>query len=314
MIEHILSQLAVTGWETELTAAESGIALDRGAQIGLLFTYSTHLDGTKLIELEKALKWDVVIMCPEGVDSSKLEAPAAKHLRHWYWDLKTGYVFPYPATKETRLLDLLAKLSRSEPVPLFSDKSRVNGYIPFVSYTLIGLITLMFILTAISGGLTNTDVLVRFGAKVNSLIQEGEIWRLLTSTFLHLNIFHLGFNLYALWALGPFAEQRYGHSRFIVIYLMSGMGGSAASYYFSPAISVGASGAIFGLLGALLIYSWRRPQVWKTGLGRNLVIIIAINLAFGFSQPGIDNYAHLGGLVTGIILGALFHKFAKTMA
>ena len=155
---------------------------------------------------------------------------------------------------------------------------------------------------------TDQRVLIEFGAKVNSLIQAGEVWRLLASTFIHIGIIHLVFNLYALWALGPLTEESFGHRQFLMIYILSGLGGSIASFLFSTALSAGASGSIFGLLGALLFYSYKRPSLWKSGLGMNLVIIIIVNFGFGLSQPGIDNFAHLGGLLTGTLTSILVGK------
>ena len=151
-------------------------------------------------------------------------------------------------------------------------------------------------------------VLIDFGAKVNPLIQAGEVWRLLTSTFIHIGIIHLIFNLYALWTLGSLTEESLGHRRFLIVYILSGLGGSIASFLFSPALSAGASGAIFGLLGELLNYSYKRPALWKSGLGMNLMVVILVNLGFGFVQPGIDNFAHLGGLITGTITCVLQSK------
>ncbi|HBP63034.1 MAG TPA: rhomboid family intramembrane serine protease, partial [Desulfosporosinus sp.] len=116
------------------------------------------------------------------------------------------------------------------------------------------------------------------------------------------------FNLYALWALGPLTEESLGHRKFLLIYILSGLGGSIASFVFSTALSAGASGAIFGLLGALLYYSYKRPALWKSGLGMNLVVVILVNLGFGLVQPGIDNFAHLGGLITGTVSCVLLSK------
>jgi Uncharacterized membrane protein (homolog of Drosophila rhomboid) len=103
-------------------------------------------------------------------------------------------------------------------------------------------------------------------------------------------------------------EEIFGHWRFLIIYILSGLGGSIASFFFSAAISAGASGAIFGLLGALLLFSYKRPNLWKSGLGMNLIIVIIVNFGFGLLQPGIDNFAHLGGLLTGGISSVLLTK------
>jgi rhomboid protease GluP len=158
----------------------------------------------------------------------------------------------------------------------------------------------------LAGGSTKTRNLILFGAKINELILQGQVWRLFTSMFIHIGFVHLAFNLYAFWILGSFSEERLGRVRFLIIYLLSGLGGSIASFLFTDAISAGASGAIFGILGALVPYAWKQPQLWKSGFGKNLIIIIVINLILGVLQPQIDIYAHLGGMIIGLILGFLF--------
>lgn len=144
--------------------------------------------------------------------------------------------------------------------------------------------------------------LIIFGAKVNELIAQGQVWRLFTATFLHADILHLLFNLYALVALGKHVEAYFGHGRFLVIYVIAGLWGSLASYATSPEISVGASGAIFGLAGATVIYFWRYHENFGN-VGRsilnNILAVIAFNLVFGFTNPQIDNAGHIGGLIGG---------------
>lgn len=158
----------------------------------------------------------------------------------------------------------------------------------------------------LAGGSTQKEVLIHFGAKVNELIVQGEYWRFFTSMFLHIGILHLAFNLYALWAIGPMLEQQIGRFRYITIYFFSGITGSIASFFFTNALSAGASGAIFGLLGALVSYTRKDSKLWRSGFGKNLVIIIGINLSLGFFEPSIDIYAHIGGLICGLILGRIF--------
>ncbi len=151
-------------------------------------------------------------------------------------------------------------------------------------------------------GTEDLNVLVRFGAKVNELVAAGQWWRLFTAMFLHIGVLHILFNLYALNALGPLVEGYFGHARFLAIYLIGGLYGSLASYAFSPAISAGASGAIFGLAGALIVYFLRyRANFGARGraLLQNMFIIIGINLVFGLSARGIDNWGHIGGLIGG---------------
>ena len=132
-------------------------------------------------------------------------------------------------------------------------------------YVMMGAIVAMFIVMIIYGqvvygtwnGPETIEVLIDLGAKVNLLIYQGQTWRLFTAMFLHIGVLHLLFNLYALYALGPMVEGYFGHWRFLAIYLLGGLFGSLASYAFSPAISAGASGAIFALAGAITVYFLR---------------------------------------------------------
>jgi len=151
-------------------------------------------------------------------------------------------------------------------------------------------------------GTQNARVLILFGAKVNILIAEGQVWRLVTAMFIHIGIIHLLFNLYALNALGPLVEGFFGSRRFLLIYFISGVWGSVASFAFSDALSAGASGAIFGLVGASTVYFLRyRENFGARGraIVQNMFVVIGINLVFGLSMPGIDNWGHIGGLIGG---------------
>jgi rhomboid protease GluP len=164
----------------------------------------------------------------------------------------------------------------------------------------------VFLIETAVGGSTNTDVLVRLGAKVTALIAAGEYWRLFTSMFLHIGVMHLAFNGYALVVIGTELESILGWIRFLIVYLLSGLFGSLASYAFSPHLSAGASGAVFGLIGALAVFfALYRRELGSFGRRRlgQIGFLIVINLFLGFTQQGIDNLAHLGGLVSGIVLG-----------
>lgn len=177
---------------------------------------------------------------------------------------------------------------------------------PVVTWVLLGLIVVVFGLQTLAGGSTDTEALIRMGAKVNPLIAAGEYWRLFTSMFLHIGLMHLAFNGYALLAIGTELERLLGWRRFLVIYLLSGLLGSLASYAFGSSLSAGASGAIFGLIGALAaFFTLHRRQLGRWGQSRlvNIVFLIAVNLFLGFTRPGIDNLAHMGGLVSGLGLG-----------
>ena len=155
------------------------------------------------------------------------------------------------------------------------------------------------------------EVLRGFGAKQNDLIvQHHEYWRLCTSIFIHIGVIHLLLNNYALWIIGQEIEQIYGSARFVVLYLFTGVIGSLASFFFNPqATSAGASGSIFGLFGVMATFAFRYrkeiPPMLSREIRRRVLPIIAINLVFGFSVRIVDNAAHLGGLLSGVVLGLI---------
>jgi rhomboid protease GluP len=153
-----------------------------------------------------------------------------------------------------------------------------------------------------------TEVVLELGAKNNAAIQAGAYYRFLTAMFLHGGLTHIFFNGFALYSLGLDVERFYGTLRFLAIYFVAGFAGGLASYAFSPYDSVGASGAIFGLVGALAAFFYTSRKIFgevsRQQIG-SLIFITLINLGIGFSTPRIDNYAHLGGLVAGAITGLL---------
>jgi rhomboid protease GluP len=181
---------------------------------------------------------------------------------------------------------------------------------PFFTYIFLGLQIIMFLLLELFGGSTNTETLIRFGAKYNSLIFEGEWWRFITPIVLHIGFLHLLMNSVSLYYIGPAVERAYGSFKFLIIYLISGVSGTIVSFAFSPSISAGASGAIFGCFGALLYIGVHNRKVFFRTMGSNLLIIVGINLAIGFVIPSIDNAGHIGGLVGGF-LAALIVQLPK---
>jgi len=175
--------------------------------------------------------------------------------------------------------------------------------IPRLTYVLLAINVSIFLLELVTGEL----IWFSFGAKINELIAAGQWWRLITPMFLHAGIAHIAFNSYALYAFGPQVERVFGYARFFFIYILSGAAGSVLSFALSPSPSVGASGAIFGLIGALLVYLYRhRPLFGDMGRRRltEILMLAGINLVIGLS-PGIDNWGHLGGLLGGATLTAL---------
>ena len=161
----------------------------------------------------------------------------------------------------------------------------------------------------------DANVLIAFGAKYNSAILAGQYWRLITPIFLHANILHIGLNMLNFLLLGLIVERIFGHLRFVLIYLLAGVISILASFVYAPQeISVGASGAIFGLVGAYSAFMLLHRQAFRyhgiTALGW-LILVIGINLGLGFVIPNVDNYAHVGGLLSGCLLGWFFAPFYR---
>ena len=142
-------------------------------------------------------------------------------------------------------------------------------------------------------------------------LAEGEWWRLLTAAFLHASIIHLGMNMFVLWFIGAPVEQAIGRGRFLALYVVSGLAGSAGALLFDPyAVTVGASGAIFGILGAALVLEWQRSYV----LGGQALGLIVVNLVLTFAIPNISIGGHLGGLAGGALSMLALSRFGRTHA
>ncbi len=181
---------------------------------------------------------------------------------------------------------------------------------PVATLVLLVLNVLFFIAMTQAGGSTNTGVLLDFGAASRPLFRQGEYWRLVMPMFLHIGFSHLVLNSLALFFLGRLVEPVYGYARFALLYVVSGMGCSALSMAVGHGVSAGASGAIFGIAGALLVTTYFHHDFVRRLLRRPLgtgVLLLAIlaDLTMGWLVPGIDNWGHLGGLTTGILLALL---------
>lgn len=178
---------------------------------------------------------------------------------------------------------------------------------PFFTYIFILLHLIMFYLLETNGGSQNPETLLKYGAKYNPAILEGEWWRFFTPIVLHIGFLHLLLNTMALYYLGNSVERIYGNVRFLLIYLFAGFAGSLASFVFTSSLSAGASGAIFGCFGALLFVGITYPKLFFRTMGMNILVLIGINLAIGFTIPGIDNAGHIGGLIGGFLASAVVH-------
>ncbi|MCL6590334.1 MAG: rhomboid family intramembrane serine protease [Firmicutes bacterium] len=178
-----------------------------------------------------------------------------------------------------------------------------------VTYTLIAInIAVWLILTLLAFYFRIPyDNLLILGAKINQYAAHGEYWRLFTPIFLHGNEIHLLVNCYSLYILGQLAERIYGPRKFAIIYFGAGLLGNIMSMIFtSPyAYGVGASGAIFGLLGAVLYFGIENPKVFKKYFGANVIATVIINLVIASLIPNIDSFAHLGGLIGGFLVSGI---------
>lgn len=200
----------------------------------------------------------------------------------------------------------------STPAP--SSENPVPGYVPVrfktpaktpvVVYTMIATCVAVFIFQQISVYLLGGDIPAALGAKVNSLIRAGQVWRLVTPLWLHGSIVHIAFNMYALYSIGRSLEQQYGHLRFAALYFLSGIAGNLFSFYLTSNNSVGASTALFGIIAAEAVFLFKNQRYFRNAqkMLTNMVSMIVLNLLIGLS-PGIDNWGHLGGLIGGVAFG-----------
>ena len=171
---------------------------------------------------------------------------------------------------------------------------------PVVTYILIVLNLMVFLYGVLHG---NDELINMFGNNYE-LVQNGEFYRLLTCMFVHADIMHILFNMIALYSIGPVVERYYGKSKFLLIYLVSGLLGSIFSGVFMTAdsISIGASGAIFGLLGSICYFTYYYRATLQGILRGSIMPVIIINLVIGFISSSIDLSAHIGGLIGGILI------------
>ena len=191
---------------------------------------------------------------------------------------------------------------------------------PFVTTALIGINVGIYLLELLLGGELNGtgNRIYEKGVLVSSAIDsegqlvgvaEGEWWRLVTSAFLHYGLLHLGMNMIVLWFIGPALEEYLGHGRYALLYLVSGLAGAAGALVWSPnALTVGASGAIWGIMGCALVLEARRIYVF----GGQALGLVVLNLALTFLIPGISIGGHIGGLIGGALAALAFSSLRRT--
>jgi rhomboid protease GluP len=183
---------------------------------------------------------------------------------------------------------------------------------PYVTYAIMGVTIAFYLLQFLSVSVfgyandaAQMDWLELYGSKINELIRAGELWRLITPVLLHASIPHILFNMYALYVIGVGLERYFGHGRYFLLYMLGGFTGNVLSFLLSSGYSVGASTAIFGLIGAEGVFLFQNRQLFGRQFGRaigNVFFIIVVNLLIDFVPgSGIDYWGHIGGLLGGLI-------------
>jgi rhomboid protease GluP len=187
----------------------------------------------------------------------------------------------------------------------------IRRFTPVTTGLLI-IIAIVFGYEVVTNAFNSDDKMIHLGAIVPWLFERGEYWRLVAAMFLHGGWLHWFLNSWALYQLGTLYETLFGSVRFALIYFVSGICASIASALMGHGPAVGASGAIFGILGAFIFSIRRSPQYrhqpWTKNLIGQLVFWIAVNIVIGFSVKFIDNAAHIAGLISGLLLGFLPHR------
>jgi len=189
-------------------------------------------------------------------------------------------------------------------------RTAFEGVGALVTKTLIAANILVYVITAAQGqGLNGPGgSLFRKWELFGPAVANGDWWRLITSAFLHANLIHIGFNMYFLWFVGSAVEQALGRGRFLLVYFISGLAGSAGALLVDPTqVTVGASGAIFGLMGAALVLERQRNYV----LGGQAFALIAINLILSFAIANISYGGHIGGLIGGALCTLVLSRFGR---
>lgn len=193
------------------------------------------------------------------------------------------------------------------------DAARAAASTPIITFALIAINALVFVAGVVVSPSSfmspTTSQLLDWGANYAPLTLHGQWWRLITACFLHIGVIHIAVNMFILLQVGVFAEMLYGRTRFLLLYLLAGLWGSVASVAVHPPIvSAGASGAVFGVYGAVLAYLLVQrgvvPSARALGIAKSAGIFIAYNLLYGLARTGIDVRAHIGGLIGGFVVGS----------
>ena len=220
---------------------------------------------------------------------------------------------------------IIMGMSYAAPVPR-PEQNKQNEYdtmrlfrsgpkVPVVCCILIAVNILVFVVMHIRYDMIDAAFFIAHGGMYPPAVHDGEWWRLITCLFLHANTYHLMNNMIMLFAVGAFVEEALKPLKFLILYFGCGIGASLASYFYAGLdtgmVSVGASGAIFGILGTLIYIVLRHKGHYARLSWKGMLLLLALSIYYGFASGGIDNAAHLGGLVIGFLLGILLYRKPK---
>ena len=208
-------------------------------------------------------------------------------------------------THKEKGIDLFVKISDDINKESLEKSKKVEkvfaSKLPIITYIIMAVCCIMFVLMYVFGnGSTDIRTLLKFGANSSYYVKNGQFYRLFTCMFLHAGIIHIVCNMYSLYVIGPQVESFYGKFKYLFIFVFSGVCGSILSVAFNSGVSVGVSGAIFGLLGSILYFGYHYRVYLGNALRSQIIPVILINLIIGFMITDIDNFAHIGGLIGGI--------------
>ncbi|BDZ48699.1 rhomboid family intramembrane serine protease [Frondihabitans sucicola] len=189
-------------------------------------------------------------------------------------------------------------MPRVKPQSVTRVRTMVSSGAPVATYAIIAVSVLLWLVETVSGN-TLSNAMAFY-----TPLTVSQPWRLITTLFVHGSIFHVGFNMWSVYVFGSMLERQLGRGRFLALYFISGIGGSVAVSLIAPGVAaIGASGAIFGLLGAFFVI-----ERHMGGRGVQILVLVALNLAIGFIIPGVAWQAHVGGVIVGAIIGLIYMR------
>lgn len=270
-------------------------------------TYSFR---SKVLNLLMNTRDEVTLTEEENVLSIKVknitELKKNKFINDYFPNFKEKVV-----SKNNGIVDVLEMTEELNKKTIKEDNELAKIFLkkdqPIVTYSIILLNIIVFMLS-----LLDYNMIINYFANYYINVKNGEIYRLLTACFVHANFLHIFFNMYALYYIGPMVEKYYGKLKYLLIYLGSGIMGSLFSVVLSNNVSIGASGAIFGLFGSMLYFGYKYRATLDGFVRSGIIPVLFINLILGFIVPNIDVYGHIGGLIGGLLLSYILGVYRKT--